>query len=63
MVELDSHDDYRRYKVFRRTFWAVFTAKVIRPYWALNGEVEGYILELRSGLSMAVPKQHIKAEG
>ncbi|MBU2249889.1 MAG: hypothetical protein KKD77_24295 [Gammaproteobacteria bacterium] len=59
MPQLEAHDDFQKYRIFRRTYWTTLSSKLIRPYW--NGkEIEGYILELQSGAQIAVPKQHIK---
>ena len=57
---MKAHNDFRKYKVFRRTYWATTTARIIRPYWTWDNKIEGYILELKSGVQISLTVKHLK---
>ena len=54
-------DEFKKYRIFRRTYWTSITAKIIRPYWD-GDKIDGYIIELTNGQQLAIPKNHIKTE-
>ena len=55
--QMKPHDDFRPYKIFRRTYWTKIMCRIVRSYASADS---GYIIEHPSGVLEAIPSLNLK---